>query len=270
MAEKLITVLYIEDNPADIRFLEEILKEDDEVAFKLVALNNLASGIEYLREQEADIILLDLMLPDSNGLDTLRKLRTLASTIPVIVLSGLDDEAICIQAVKEGAFDYLVKWKIDNRFIVRALRYTLERFRLQLELEKTRERVRLERERAENIRNYKHYLALVKDVGEDAPLSADALIAGYFNKYKDLVLRYVRALRIQEERPGEEIREFAHNLVAANFKARDVVRLHLQVLNEFSQRAMPNEERAFSNDARLVLVELLGVMMDILANLVKQ
>ena len=124
----------------------------------------------------------------------------------------------------------------------------------------------LEQERAEAIRNYQHYFAISQkgpDASDALPHPDEAMLNELLPDYRDTVLRYVRAVRIREDRPTESVRGLAKRLSVIGARARDVVRLHLRVLSEFSQRAMPNEDRAFSNDARLVLVELMGNLMDI-------
>ncbi len=143
-----------------------------------------------------------------------------------------------------------------------------EETRQQLQLQQLQLQ-QLEKERAEAVRNYQHYLAMSQ--GEPVePETLPHLDGGTLNEllpdYRDIILRYVRAVRIREDRPSERVRAFAQQLSVVGAQARDVVRLHLNVLNEFSQRALPSEDRAFSNDARLVLVELMGNILDIYLN----
>ena len=143
-----------------------------------------------------------------------------------------------------------------------------EEARQQLQLQKL-QLEQLERERAEAVRNYQHYLAMSQGGSvalETLPHPDDGTLNGLLPDYRDIVLRYVRAVRIREDRPSERVRAFAQQLSTVGTQARDVVRLHLNVLNEFSQRALPSEDRAFSNDARLVLVELMGNLLDIYLN----
>jgi PAS domain S-box-containing protein len=124
----------------------------------------------------------------------------------------------------------------------------------------------LEQERAEAIRNYQHYVAISQkgpDETDTLPHPDEAMLNELLPDYRNTVLRYVRAVRVREDRPSEDVRRLAQRLAVIGARARDVVRLHLRVISEFSQRAMPAEERSFSNDARLVLVELMGHLMDI-------
>src|SRR5262249_16021804 len=124
-----IRILMIEDNPGDARLIREMLIDVPGVAFTLKIANRLAKGLELLEQDPVDVLLLDLSLPDSQGLDTLRRGHAAASTIPIVVLTGFDDETVGTMAVQEGAQDYLVKGQVDKNLLIRALRYAIERKR---------------------------------------------------------------------------------------------------------------------------------------------
>jgi diguanylate cyclase (GGDEF)-like protein len=123
-------VLLIEDNPGDARLLREMLRAGADLEFAVTTADRIASGLAYLGEREFDLVLLDLSLPDSEGIDTLRQVRGAASNLPIIVLTGLNREEVGLMAVREGAQDYLIKGQIDHPLLVRAIRYASERHRL--------------------------------------------------------------------------------------------------------------------------------------------
>jgi signal transduction histidine kinase len=127
-----IKVLVIEDDPGDVDFLKELLAEVEGETFDLVCVDRLASGVACLDEEEFDVVLLDLSLPDSQGLDTFSKVHMHAPNVPIIVLTGLDDEEVAILAVQGGAQDYLSKAVLDGPLLTRAIRYAIERHRLLL------------------------------------------------------------------------------------------------------------------------------------------
>ena len=127
----MISVLMIEDNPGDARLVQEALAESGARDFSLLHEQRLAAGVARLAELRIDLVLLDLSLPDGHRLDTLAKLREHEPNVPVVVLTGLVDEAMAIQAVQAGAQDYLVKGQFDGHSLIRAMRYALERHRLQ-------------------------------------------------------------------------------------------------------------------------------------------
>ena len=130
-----LRVLLVEDSPADARLIQEMLREAD-AAFDLQCVGNLAAGLDRLGGDPGHdlphAVLLDLSLPDSHGLETFERLRDrAASRVPIVVLSGLDDETVAIEAMEGGAQDYLVKGHVDARLLSRSLRYAVERKRVE-------------------------------------------------------------------------------------------------------------------------------------------
>jgi PAS domain S-box-containing protein len=122
------SVLLVEDNAGDARLIEAALCDDGRV--RLTRADRLSSGLERLALEPFDAVLLDLDLPDSRGFETLAAI--LAQTrVPVLVLTGLDDESVGLQAIRHGAQDYLVKGRVGDDLLRRSLRYAIERSRLQ-------------------------------------------------------------------------------------------------------------------------------------------
>lgn len=123
-----IKVLLIEDNPGDAVLVEHMLAQVSAPALEVSWASNLTSGIELLNERTADLVLLDLGLPESIGLDTVKNLYSKVSPTPaVVVMSALADERIALQAVQCGAQDYLVKREVNSARLIRSIRYALER-----------------------------------------------------------------------------------------------------------------------------------------------
>ena len=120
-------ILLIEDNEDDAQLIGEALAEKKETVFDLDWVDRLAKGLSRLAEGKMDVVLLDLSLPDSYGLETLDKLQACADTVPVVVLTGLDDESMAVRAVRRGAQDYLVKGRLDSDLLARTIRYSIER-----------------------------------------------------------------------------------------------------------------------------------------------
>jgi signal transduction histidine kinase len=138
--ESTLRVLLIEDNPADARLIELMLEEEQRLTsgptqFELVRAERLSAAIERLAQAIFDVLLIDLSLPDSRGIETVAQVRAVAPHLPVVVLTGLDDEVIGTRAVQQGAQDYLVKGRIDRQLLVRALRYAVERHRLRAQIQ---------------------------------------------------------------------------------------------------------------------------------------
>lgn len=125
------TVLLIEDNPGDARLLREMFREAGSEAIELIHFGCMGAAERYLTERSVDIILLDPGLPDSQGLESVRRIRVAAPWIPLVVLTGLEDDTFAAQALRDGAQDYLIKNQIEPRGLMRALRYANERNRLE-------------------------------------------------------------------------------------------------------------------------------------------
>jgi PAS domain S-box-containing protein len=139
MNDKTIKILLIEDNPGDVRLIREMLAEVPDASWELESAGRLSTGLEYLAKQQPDIILLDLGLPDSQGLDTLVKMYNLIKAVPIVVLTGLNDEVVAMEAVHHGAQDYIVKGLLSGRALWRAISYTIERKRMEDELRESKE-----------------------------------------------------------------------------------------------------------------------------------
>src|SRR5262249_38352654 len=116
------TVLLVEDNPGDARLIREMLAEAATARLRLLRAETLAAGLEQLARGGVDVVLLDLSLPDSRGLDTFLRTRERAPEVPIVVLSGLSDEELAMRAVHAGAQDYLVKGEVGSDGLGRALR----------------------------------------------------------------------------------------------------------------------------------------------------
>ncbi len=142
MEKKTINVLLIEDNPDDVELIRRKLTRSVERQFSVTHVRSLKDGLVALSTSLPDLILSDLGLPDSHGLDTVTKVLQMASNIPLVVLTGYDDEAVAIKAVQLGAQDYLVKGQLDSSQIERAFFYAIERSRLQGELEQHTEELK--------------------------------------------------------------------------------------------------------------------------------
>ncbi|HUY01435.1 MAG TPA: ATP-binding protein [Candidatus Deferrimicrobium sp.] len=135
MINTTIKVLLIEDNPADIRLFQEMASEIKERKIISTNAKSLSEGQQYLKNGTFDLILLDLGLPDSQGLDTFKKIYTLSPKQPIIVLTGLYDERVGRKAVSDGAQDFLIKGEMSSPLLSHAISYAIERFKITAELE---------------------------------------------------------------------------------------------------------------------------------------
>lgn len=129
-----IRVLFIEDNPDDIDVVERGLRSDSR-SYSMRAVDRVAASIPLLDEKKVDLILLDLGLPDSTGLESFDRLRAQAPDVPVIILTGEADQDVAREAVRKGAQDYLVKGQLEGNLLLHAVRYAAERHALHQQLE---------------------------------------------------------------------------------------------------------------------------------------
>ena len=123
----ILKILLIEDNPGDIRLIRELLSEAQQSNFDITVSERLSEGRSALVNQNFDLVLLDLTLPDSQGIETLRRIYPDANQAALVVLTGLDDEETALTSLREGAQDYLVKDRMDPDALWRTIRYSLER-----------------------------------------------------------------------------------------------------------------------------------------------
>ncbi len=142
MDNKRVKVLLVEDNPGDARLIGEMLAELPDAPFELECADRLSAAIARLSKGDMDVVLLDLSLPDSVGLDTVITAKTRLPRVAIVVLTSLDDEALAIEAVRKGAQDYLVKGRVDGELLARAMRYAIERKGVEEKLEDLYERER--------------------------------------------------------------------------------------------------------------------------------
>src|ERR1700726_357793 len=133
MKEKALQVLVVEDNAGDVRLLREMFRGETPGSFELTHLLRMSEAEIHLAKGGVDIVLLDMGLPDGHGLDTVRRAHAAAPSVPLIILTGLDDEALAAAAMTQGAQDYMIKGQIESRALPRALRHAIERHRMQTE-----------------------------------------------------------------------------------------------------------------------------------------
>ena len=124
-----INVLAIEDNPDDAELVRRMLEKVRDPSFTFVPAPRLADGLKLLRESSFDIVLLDLGLPDSMGMDSVLEIRNQSPTIPIIVFTGIADDEVALKALHLDVQDYLTKGQIDSNLLARAIRYAIERKR---------------------------------------------------------------------------------------------------------------------------------------------
>ena len=127
MSSMTISVLLVEDNPIHARLLQGLLSDRSDPAFAVEAVDHLEAGIQRLSIDSFDAVLLDLVLPDSQEMATFERVKEAAPDMPVLVLTGLDDEGLAEEAVAAGAREYLVKTQIDGESLARSLQAAISK-----------------------------------------------------------------------------------------------------------------------------------------------
>jgi two-component system, NarL family, sensor histidine kinase UhpB len=203
MAEKMIHIILVEDNPGDALIIKEMLKDIYDDNFDLEHFQRVEDGVKNLNE-DFDIMLLDLNLPDSQGFETFNTMNKNAPELPIIILTGLVDEDLAINIVSEGAQDYLVKGQIDKQLLSRSIKYSIERKHIEIDLRKSEEKYRLMVEKIES------GLFLINSKNE----------INYVNSQMSEMLGY---------KSDELINQDVYNFIQR--KCRDVFKKHLKVNN---------------------------------------
>jgi signal transduction histidine kinase len=201
MNKKPLQVLLVEDNAGDARLLREMFSKETAGSFELSHLTHMCAAETRLAKGGVDIVLLDMGLPDGHGLETLRRARAADPNVVMIVMTGLEDEALAAEAMKEGAQDYLIKGQIENRALPRALRHAIERQRMQLETDLIRKhQVQL---RDEFLSHVSHELrSPLTSIYSFGTIIADGLAGATSpqqDEYLQIILRNVRQLQAMIE-----------------------------------------------------------------------
>ncbi len=285
MADGPLDVLLVEDSPAHAGLIKEVLAGPPgrlaaPTAFRVTHVPHLAAALARLDQAGADVALLDLSLPDSEGLETVRCLQSHAPELPIVVLTALDDEALAAQAVREGAQDYLVKGELPLELLTRALRYAIERKQAATTLlreqaarvaaeEALRHARRADRQRRQRQRRE------LRSLEELAAPPATAVTAQVFGveplsravpeTFATLVERYGALLDLAleqrtykvEHRLSDALRALADELGFLHAGPRDVVELHTRALKA-RIAAAPSKAQAYIDEARVMVLEAMG------------
>ncbi len=230
-SNKPIELLLFEDNLGDAGLIEEMLEEYEGV-YHLEVVETLEEGLVLLKDSFFDVILLDLGLPDSDGIDTLIEVHKISTKTPIIVLTGLNNEEIGIFAVKIGAQDYLIKKEIDSKLLKRSIRYSIERKKIESELQ-----------------NYKSNLEdKVKERTKELEQSNKELQQFAYVASHDLrePLRMISSfLQLLERRYNEQLDEDANEFI--EFAVDGAKRLDSMIKDLLEYSRVANKKRKFSD-----------------------
>jgi len=169
MTDTSLKYLMIEDNSGDARLIQEMLLEAGGAPFISERVDRLSMGLERLASGYFDVLLLDLALPDSQGLDTFNKVHTQSPQVPVVILTGLDDTSLAYKAVRNGAQDYLVKSQMNSNLLIRSMYYAVERKRAESDITQLNRII-------ETVRNVDKLIVMEKERDDLLQKTCDTLI----------------------------------------------------------------------------------------------
>ncbi|WP_051693802.1 response regulator [Desulfohalovibrio reitneri] len=251
MSKTNVSLLLIEDNPDDAEMISELVDRVPGVTFDLRHETNLSDGLRALGEVGADLVLLDLMLPDSSGLETLQAVLEAPRVLPIVILTGHGDESLGVKAVQMGAQDFLDKNTVSEEMFSRSLRYAVERQRL-------REQINGEEATCGGSLSLRGRLMGSADISQTAP-----------EAFGDFVDRYGRLLdlaaenRIYKEQHdvSSALREFAGELVYLKAGPKDLADVHTEALErKHGEIDVPKRYALYLDEGRMLLVELMGYL----------
>jgi DNA-binding response OmpR family regulator len=269
---EVVEVLMIEDDEEDALLLQETLSEAGARGFEVAHVDRLSTGLEMLAAEavDVDVVLLDLNLPDGQGLDTLMRAHGQAPNVPIIVLTGTDDKVLAVRAVQAGAQDYLVKGQVDSNLLVRSIRYAIERHRLLMELEQARQREQQEEEMRsiERLSRPPGTAVTAQTFGvvplrEGLPEIFNELI-GHYGDLMDLALEQ-RGYKVEHD-ISEKLRSMAERMGFLKAGPRDVVEIHTTALKGKSSNTAVEKMQAYVEEGRLIVLELMGYLVSYYRN----
>lgn len=257
MIKNNLKVLLIEDNPGDAILIKEHLLDVTDFNFDLEVASRLSEGIKLILQDQFDIILTDLGLPDSHGLDTLNMLVNQDQNLPIIVLTGLDDERIGIEAVQKGAQDYLVKGTVDGNVLTRSMRYAIERKKMADELTRYAEHLEEEVKLRTNELIQSEKMASLGQLVAGVAHEVNNPLA-YLNSNTEIIDEQIQVLKKScKENVTLEVLNEITNLLDINIKGIDRIATITKSLKRF---AMPNTEDRILADLNQGLKDTLLIL----------
>ncbi len=261
-----LRLLLVEDDPGHARLTREWLRDADPFGFVITHAATLAEARLRLKEGDFDLAALDLGLPDSQGLATLKEMRQAAPDLPLVVLTGHADESQGVAAVEAGAQDYLVKGRFEPEYLLsRTLKYAVERHHLQRRINEEREQVQRQRE-----------LLAMEQLGRNAaPVTATLYSQTVLADcdpvlFHELVDRYCKLLEQAVEQQAfkvahtvsRELAALAERLGFLKAGPRDVIDLHSRALEMALRNSTRYAAKFYTDEGRLMALELMGYLVN--------
>jgi two-component system cell cycle response regulator len=202
MKMKAIQVLMIADNKNDIHLIKEFLSESD-LAIKLECIDRIEKGLTALNQEDNDVVLLDIGLPGSQGLKALGRVSGKAPHIPIIVLTGYDDQGLGIESISKGAQDYLIKQEINSHLLSRSITHAIQRKRIELELKNVNRELRdtVEKLQEANRRILENQKSVIEEERLKALLEMSGTTAHELNQPLTSLLGHIELMKLRKDDP---------------------------------------------------------------------
>lgn len=257
-----LRVLLVEDSPSDLLLTRELFSAATGMLFKVEHAGRLQEALERLHAEPFDAVLLDLGLPDSQGVETFVRLHEAAPDVPVLILTALDDDEAGARVIRGGAEEFLVKRQAQNAILRNAVRFTVLRSAVQREREEDRQREEQTRE-LQGVDRLTHAggPAVTARIYSGSPLrehAADEFKAAVA-EYEDLLGSAVeRRLFQSEEGCSERLHELGIQLGFLHAGPRDIIEIHSSALRKQTAGLPPPKARVLLEEGRIMLLELMG------------
>lgn len=252
-------LLLIEDNPADADLVEELLEQAHGERYKILRATRISDAVEKLNNNHVDVVLLDLRLPDGTGITTLQSIRNANQEIPIVVLTGSDDEVLATSCINAGAQDYLCKGEIRPASLRRSIGYAITRIR--------------ERQFHAMQETLTRYRGLSN---ETSLTSVTAALAGtgavrerHGGLFTELVQAYIRLLEeyhelsaIRQDKPRDAMERLITGLGEVGAGPRDLLDVHVAALDAIFDNSPQKPGAALLVEARLLALEMMGLLVD--------
>lgn len=252
-------LLLIEDNPGDANMVSELLSQGEREAYQVIHAQRMSEAVGKLKSMDIDVIVLDLRLPDCHGVESIKSVRKWASQIPIVVLTGSEDEQLALSCIDAGAQDYLTKAEVRAQNLKRAIGYAVSRVReAQVrELQQALDHYRALSSAAQGT-TVTAALAGSGAIAMRSPETFDMIVHEYIN----LLEPYQRCQAGQTEAPRDMMERVVTRIGDANGGPRDLVDVHVAALDHvLSLQARP-QQNSVMFEARLLALEMMGLLVD--------
>lgn len=253
-------LLLVEDNPGDAELVRDLLGQDGAGRFHVLHVPRLDEALAALQARNVDVVVLDLSLPDCSGLDTVRAVRSAAGQVPIVVLTGNEDERLALACIDAGAQDYLPKAEVGSRHLLRAIGYAITRVR-EAQLHDLQES--LARYRALSSANQRTTVtAALAGSGAIRERSA-ADFSTVVEEYYGLLQPYLSRKSDRVEAPRDAMEQIVTRLGDWGAGPRDLLDAHLSAIDRaLASHANDPHARSIVYEARLLALEMMGLLVD--------